>query len=105
MRHFAGSSAFGNAALSRTFAPPSALFGCGRHREVHRCGDEAAWWTGAGVDAIGIARKLWTEKHPIFAPANDTSADVAIPTIAARKQLDKLHSSSADLTPPLSMIG
>ena len=35
------------------------------HREVHRFGDEAAWWAHAGVDAIGIARKLWMETHPL----------------------------------------
>ena len=60
----------------------------GHHREVHRSGDEASWWAEAGVDGIGIARKLWTETHPVFAPTNDTSADVVIPTIAVRKKLD-----------------
>ncbi len=32
----------------------------GHHREVHRSGDEAAWWSKAGIDAIGAARTLWT---------------------------------------------
>jgi ERF superfamily len=40
----------------------------GHHREVHRCGDEAAWWHRAGVDPTVIARKLWLETHPL--PAN-----------------------------------
>jgi hypothetical protein len=61
----------------------------GHHREVHRFGDEAAWWSKAGIDAIGIARKLWTETHRVFAPASDTSVDVVMPTIAARNELDK----------------
>ena len=60
----------------------------GHHREVHRYGDEAAWWNDAGVDAIGAARKLWTETHPVRAPTNDTGADVVTPTIAAGKELD-----------------
>ena len=37
----------------------------GHHREVHRCGDEAAWWKKAGVDPTGTARALWLETHPL----------------------------------------
>ena len=37
----------------------------GHHREVHRSGDEAAWWSKAGIDPIGTARTLWTETHPL----------------------------------------
>jgi len=29
------------------------------HREVHRVGDERAWWKHAGVDPIKVARQLW----------------------------------------------
>ena len=36
----------------------------GHHREVHRCGDEAAWWRQAGVDPIAAARTLWLRTHP-----------------------------------------
>jgi hypothetical protein len=31
------------------------------HRAVHRAGDERAWWQTAGIDPVGVARKLW--KH------------------------------------------
>jgi hypothetical protein len=54
------------------------------HREVHRFGDEAAWWAHAGVDAIGIARKLWMETHPVFRLTEDTSADLVMPTTGVR---------------------
>ena len=37
----------------------------GHHREVHRCGDEAAWWIKAGVDPNTAARALWLETHPL----------------------------------------
>ena len=37
----------------------------GHHREVHRCGDEAAWWKVASVDPSGAARALWLETHPL----------------------------------------
>ena len=42
----------------------------GHHREVHRCGDETAWWKNAGVDPTSTARALWLETHPL-----PTSAD------------------------------
>ena len=35
----------------------------GHHREVHRCGDEAAWWIKVGVNPMVAARTLWLETH------------------------------------------
>jgi hypothetical protein len=40
-------------------------FTVGHHRELHRAGNEASWWRTKAVDAIGAARKLWNETHPI----------------------------------------
>jgi hypothetical protein len=37
----------------------------GHHREVHRCGDEPAWWDKAGIDPTLPARMLWLETHPL----------------------------------------
>jgi hypothetical protein len=37
----------------------------GHHRELHRCGDEAAWWMRSGVDPMPAARVLWRKTHPI----------------------------------------
>jgi hypothetical protein len=37
----------------------------GHHRELHRQGDEAAWWTRLGLDAMGAARTLWLKSHPL----------------------------------------
>ena len=37
----------------------------GHHREVHRCGDEAAWWNKAGIDPTKAARVLWLKTHPL----------------------------------------
>jgi hypothetical protein len=37
----------------------------GHHREVHHCGDEAAWWNKAGVDPTVSARALWLKTHPL----------------------------------------
>ena len=37
----------------------------GHHREVHRCGDEVAWWKKLGIDPAVSARVLWLESHPL----------------------------------------
>jgi hypothetical protein len=37
----------------------------GHHRELHRYGDEAAWWTRLGFDPITAARGLWLKSHPL----------------------------------------
>jgi hypothetical protein len=37
----------------------------GHHREVHRCGDEAAWWEKAGINPSAAARALWLKTRPL----------------------------------------
>ncbi len=37
----------------------------GHHREVHRCGDEIAWWKKTSTDPVAIARSLWLATHPL----------------------------------------
>jgi hypothetical protein len=37
----------------------------GHHRELHRCGDEAAWWEKVGIDPTVTARALWLKTHPL----------------------------------------
>jgi len=39
----------------------------GHHREVHRCSEEAAWWTKSGIDPALTARKLWLKTRPLSA--------------------------------------
>jgi hypothetical protein len=38
----------------------------GHHREIHRFGDEAAWWAKVGVEPLGVANALWRETHPLI---------------------------------------
>jgi len=48
-----------NKAMSRKASDEFTIPLCrGHHREVHHCGDEAAWWAKAGVDPIIAARPL-----------------------------------------------
>jgi hypothetical protein len=37
----------------------------GHHRELHRHGDEAGWWSKAGINPTTAARALWLETHPL----------------------------------------
>jgi hypothetical protein len=42
------------------------------HRELHRHGDEAAWWAGVNIDPVPIALTLWRSTHRdgAFSPAS-----------------------------------
>jgi len=60
-------------ALSRKVSDEFTVALCrGHHREVHRSGDEAAWWTKAGIDPTVVARALWLETHPLPVIADNT---------------------------------
>ena len=39
----------------------------GHHRELHRQGDETAWWQKIGLDPTVAARALWLQTHPLGA--------------------------------------
>jgi hypothetical protein len=41
------------------------------HREVHRQGDEAAWWASAGIDALAVAHRLWQHTRLNGAPIRE----------------------------------
>jgi ERF superfamily len=55
------------------------------HREVHRVGDERAWWKKAGIDPIKAARKFWRKtrlaeratpgQQSVEAPPVETASD------------------------------
>jgi hypothetical protein len=49
----------------------------GHHREVHRCGNEAAWWAKARIDPTIAARTLWLETHPLPAASSSSSHEDA----------------------------
>jgi hypothetical protein len=47
----------------------------GHHREVHRCGDEAAWWQKGRFDPMALARALWLHTHPLPERPETVSAE------------------------------
>lgn len=56
----------------------------GHHREIHRHGNEAAWWKRAGIDAVVAARSLWVETHHIATSGDHSSLVAAIPIDQAK---------------------
>jgi hypothetical protein len=53
----------------------------GHHREVHRCGDEAAWWQKVGIDPTVAARALWLKTHPL--PTKREAGSMQVPSAEA----------------------
>ena len=62
----------------------------GHHREIHRSGDEAAWWKNAGVDPTITARTLWLETRPL--PAIPDTMDIDRPPSQAGVGTDQRNS-------------
>jgi hypothetical protein len=60
----------------------------GHHREVHRHGNEAAWWQNAGLDPTIAARALWLETHPMPTSSGKLLV-VAADTLAAQPTSSK----------------
>jgi hypothetical protein len=58
----------------------------GHHREVHRCGDEAAWWAKTGIDPSAAGRTLWLKSHPL-------PSAIAQPTSKLRNEANSEASS------------
>ena len=49
------------------------------HRELHRRGDERAWWQIQGIDPVAIAASLWDKTHaasPIASLAGDLNRPI-----------------------------
>ena len=59
----------------------------GHHRELHRSGDEAAWWTTAGIDPTVPARALWLETHPLLATPDKLSTEDPTAVVANKSDL------------------
>jgi hypothetical protein len=72
-------------ALSRKVSDEFTVPLCrGHHREIHRHGDEAAWWLKVGIDASTAARALWLTTHPL--PARPVAAQ---PPLGEQSQVDR----------------
>jgi hypothetical protein len=68
---FAQPSAMGRKVSDRFAVPVCRL----HHRELHRRGDERAWWQSQGIDPLPIAAGLWANTHGVDALAETVTAD------------------------------
>jgi hypothetical protein len=79
----------------------------GHHREVHRSGDEAAWWKKIGVDPTLTARALWLQTHPLPADSNEIQIDEVLANHSSlgpsdRRQPRKRHPNNE--TKPIEKV-
>jgi hypothetical protein len=50
------------------------------HRELHRRGDERAWWDKQGIDPLPIAATLWERTHAVDTAAAELAGNLNDPT-------------------------
>ena len=67
----------------------------GHHREIHRCGDETAWWNKAGIDPSLNARTLWLTTHPLAATADNTGEFATLAAVELKMRTAR-HDRPAD---------
>jgi hypothetical protein len=46
------------------------------HRELHRRGDERAWWDKQGIDPLPVAAALWARTHAVEPSAVELACDM-----------------------------
>ncbi len=63
---FAEARAMGRKVSDRFTVPICRL----HHRELHRCGNERAWWQRQGIDPLAIAAALWGKTQATRSPVN-----------------------------------
>jgi len=62
---FAEQRAMGRKVSDRFTVPICRL----HHRELHRRGNERAWWESQGIDPLPVAAKLWAKTHAFASAA------------------------------------
>jgi hypothetical protein len=93
---FAEQRAMGRKVSDRFTVPICRL----HHRELHRRGDERAWWQRQGIDPLAIAATLWGKTHAIAPPAN-LADDMDHAVNFNGKQVDVAVRSKNDETNPI----
>jgi ERF superfamily len=68
---FAEQRAMGRKVSDRFTVPVCRL----HHRELHRRGNEHAWWETQGINPLGIAATLWAKTHAAAPPAAHIPGD------------------------------
>jgi hypothetical protein len=74
------------------------------HRELHRRGNERAWWRTKGIDPLAIAATLWGKTHAVAPPAN-LAADTDLTANFNGKHVGAAVRSQNDETKPIVRPG
>jgi hypothetical protein len=74
----------------------------GHHREVHHCGDEAAWWRKTGIDPTVPARALWLETHPLPSANAGNRAATAAAAIGSNPSTTKKRPANYKTKPTIA---
>jgi hypothetical protein len=72
------------------------------HREIHRHGDEAAWWKKAGIEPLSVALTLWRQTHPLGATVDRKIGEDAI---GASPRAGEVQPGEIDKTNPFAEAG
>jgi hypothetical protein len=70
------------------------------HRELHRRGNERAWWQSQGIDPLAIAATLWGQTHAMASPA-DLAADTDLAANFNGKDVSAAVGMQNDETKPI----
>jgi hypothetical protein len=49
------------------------------HRELHRKGNERAWWKKHEIDAVPVAANLWAKTHELISASANAGGERARP--------------------------
>ena len=64
------------------------------HRELHRRGNERAWWQKQGIEPLAVAAALWKKTH-IVEEVTDGSSEVV-----SREKANGRHFCNSSTTTP-----
>jgi hypothetical protein len=77
------------------------------HRELHRHGDEAAWWQKTKINPLPTARRLWQQARPNSTVALDEDADSSsaiVPNLSEQRWVATIPDRSGDLENLTSIV-
>ena len=72
---FAEQQAMGRKVSDRFTVPICRL----HHRELHRKGNERAWWEKQEIDPLPVAARLWAKTHELASAATNIDGEIAQP--------------------------
>jgi hypothetical protein len=92
---FAEQRAMGRKVSDRFTVPVCRL----HHRELHRQGNERAWWQSQGIDPLDIAATLWAKTNPLEPAEIDIAGDTDLLPSPIWAQLNERHFANGASSP------